>query len=308
MYGEVTLMDLVSILLIAIIAVVLLLQIIALAQIAPLRKAIRELKEIKAAPPSPAPSADRFERKGGDFRRHEKRPFHDQRPRSAMQNQGPAAPHAPASPAVDPVETSLRDINLRLKNAERDQENARKKIQENLGDRDQHHRGHDRGNDRYRDSGDRNRGGRDGRDRNRNPRRDNWQDRNRQAPPQTQPQPYAAPVVPGADSEPAPAFERKEFVSVPPTAPSPVEQMTPPVSVAPAVVAPTAPAPDQESAEFNAAGEGFEHGRKVFVKRRPLRDESGEGSETPVQAKEETSFEPSAEAETEIQFGRRKGI
>jgi hypothetical protein len=76
LYGEVTLMELASILLMAIIAVVLLLQVIALVQIAGMRKALQEIKEIKAPAAAPAaPAPERFERKGGDFRRHEKGPI-----------------------------------------------------------------------------------------------------------------------------------------------------------------------------------------------------------------------------------------
>jgi hypothetical protein len=312
---------LVSLKTIAIIAIVLVLQVITLVQIAGLRKALRELKEIKAAPaPVPAPSPDRFERKGGDFRRHEKRPYQDQRPRSQPQNQAPAA--TPPAAAADPVETSLRDINLRLKNAERDQDFARKKIQENLGvDREQHPRGHDRsdrGNDRYRDSGDRNResadrgdrdrnrGGRDGsRDRNRNPRRDNWQDRNRQMPPQTQQ--TAAPVAPPVTGEPT--FERKEFVAAPqPSATAPVEQTAPMTPVTSAAFSPAPlPAVDQAPADFSGTDEGLEHGRKVFVKRRPLNGES-EGPDTQASTKEESPVSASEGADAEIQFGRRKGL
>lgn len=297
---------LVSLITIAIIAVVLLLQVIALVQIAGMRKTIRELKETRTAP-APVPSNDRFERKGGDFRRHEKRPYQDQRPRPPAQHpQAPATPASPPAAAVDPVETSLRDINLRLKNAERDQENARRKIQENLGgERDHHQRGQDRG-DRYRDRDngdrDRNRGGRDGNrdgrgDRNRNPRRDNWQPQgNRQAPLQTQQ--AAAPVVPAESDEPA--FERKEIVAVPP-----VEQMTPVSPVAQAefvVAAPAAPT------EGGSGDEGFEHGRKVFVKRRPLSEDGSEVSDSPAMAKEKAAFDATEGAETEIQFGRRKGL
>lgn len=329
MYGEVTLMILVTLLLTA---VVLLLLVIALGQIAEIRKTVRDIKETKPAPvpaPAPAPSIDRnnrFERKSGDFRRNEKRPYQDRPPRSQQQSAAPVAPASTppvvaATPAADPVETSLRDINLRLKNAERDQESARKKIQENLGDRD--HRGNDRGdrdrndrgNDRNRDreGGDRDRnrgrdgsrdGGRDGnRDRNRGPRRDNWQDRNR--PSSQQP---SAPAVAQNTGDNQPAFERKEFPAAPAPMVVPVEQTMPPMSVAPQESFSPAPVVvDQAPADYNSSDEGFEHGRKAIVKRRPLREEGNEGSSSSTSAMEETS-DDSSEGTAEIQFGRRKGL
>lgn len=341
LYGEVTLMELASILLITIITVVLLLQVIALVQIAGMRKALQEIKETKTAPAvapaAPAPSPERFERKGGDFRRHEKRPYQqDQRPRPQQQQQSQAPAPAAATPvaAVDPVETSLRDINLRLKNAERDQEFARKKIHENLGDRDQQYRSHDRndrdrsdrdrgdrsdrGGDRNRDGGDReggrdrNRGSRDGnRDRNRGPRRDNWQPQGNRSPSQ-QPALSAASPVQGDEQ---PTFEKQPFAAAPsaaatfPTAES-VETMIPSISAVPeAAVFSPAPvqAPNQAPDDYSGSDEGMEHGRKVLVKRRPLRDEDSEGSDQ-NSAKEEATAEPSVSSGTEIQFGRRKGL
>ena len=313
MYGEVTLMELAPV--IAIIAVVLVVQIITLVQIAAMRKEIRALKEIKVAPP--APSVDRFEKKGGDFRRHEKRPYPDQRPRPSSQNQptAPAVTPPAAAATANPVETSLRDINLRLKNAERDQDFARKKIQENLGDRDQNNRGHDRGNDRNRDGGDRNRGGRDGgrdgsRDRNRNPRRDNWQDRNSRPAPQPMQQPATVSSAPNTGDEPASTFERTPPVFNAPVTNTPVEQMAPVSSVAsspaPVVVA-IPPVQDSAPADFSGSDEGFEHGRKVFVKRRSLRDEGSENTETASADMQASSKESDVSENTEIQFGRRKG-
>jgi len=58
-------------------------------------------------------------RKPGDNRSGSSRPPQQNRPQ----------PSQPAG-TIDPMEKSLRDINLRLKNAEREQENARKKFQE----------------------------------------------------------------------------------------------------------------------------------------------------------------------------------
>jgi len=77
----------------------------------------------QAAPaPAPQPVQDQRDfRKKRDDNRFNRRPAQEQRPK----------PPVPAQPqAVDYVEKSLRDINLRLKNAERDQENARKKLKD----------------------------------------------------------------------------------------------------------------------------------------------------------------------------------
>ena len=235
------------------------------------------------------PQPGRFEKKSQDFRQQEKRPYRDQRPQSPGIAQTPQA--------IDPVEKSLRDINMRLKHAERDQEFARKKIQENFP----------RGDHRNRD--DRDRGGnRDrNRDHQRNPRRDNWQDRNRYD--SSQPQ-QPAPVAAQSLQVQEPAFEKA------PQIPAPVPQPAIERPMVSAATGPTTLVPSDFSSE-----DSLQHGRKIVVKRRVLKDELPEGAkiaetagssagiaETPAESPaEETTIDQGAPGtpETEIRFGRR---
>jgi hypothetical protein len=238
------------------------------------------------------------------------------RPPRADQDFKPRSPQAPSAPAaqngaVDSVEKSLRDINLKLKNAERDQEDARRKIQDggiNGGDReprrDRDNRGSRDGRDRDNRGGGRdrdnrggrdrdNRGGRDrdnrgGRDRdNRGGRdRDNW--RNRQDRP----------------------FQEERSA-----APADVEELATslPATDAGAI---SAPPPVQEAAELLNASDydagNTEHGRKISVKRPTLSDLPGENSTASEGesssagasgAPDATPDNPAPDAE--ISFGRR---
>lgn len=103
-------------------ALVVVLQIITIALVIGNRKNVRD----QVSKASPALSNDKSEdRKERDFRIQNRRPAQDQRPKPPTQqpvNTG----------SVETVEKSLRDINLKLKNAERDQEFARRKVQENF--------------------------------------------------------------------------------------------------------------------------------------------------------------------------------
>lgn len=85
--------------------------------------------------------------------------YRNTRERGKPQKQQAVTPQPKGKPPVTSVEKSLRDINLRLKNAERDQEKARKKLggsnsqdsgRKSSRDRDQ---GRNRGRDRDRDQG-----------------------------------------------------------------------------------------------------------------------------------------------------------
>jgi hypothetical protein len=235
-YGEVTLMEL-SIIAIIAAAVVLLLQIVSLAQIAGIRKLIR--LQQRDSRPMPPQQTDRFDKRGQDFRRHERRPFPDQRPQPQQ---------APIT-QIDPVEKSLRDINLKLKSAEREQESARRRIQENFP-RGDHPRGRD-----DRDQ----RGGRD-RDHRRPPRRDGWQDRNRSGGFQQQsPQPQAGQQPPRNE-----LFPEKKVVEIPPA------DISMPVMPAQQFAA---DAPQGAGVSDFGSGENLQHGRKIIVKRRMLDDE-----------------------------------
>ena len=291
-------------------ALVLVLQIITLVLIARTRKSISGLK---TAPPPIPPAIDRDRPRGrdNDFRRHDRRPFHDQKQRPQPQphpQQPSPAGTSPAAPADEGIEKSLRDINLRLKNAERDQESARRRMQENMPRDQQRFR-----DDRNRDDRDRNRprGGRDRNDRfgNRDNRRGNWQDRQDQRrqdrPMPSTPQGVTTPTAAAVPVE-DPVFEVKNPLVLEPTA-TVQAQETPLV----------AGDQDQSSGDYGS-GEGLQHGRKIFVKRRPLStDESSDApsqnsgdSASPAQAaqprpEEETPVSGSDAANAEIKFGRR---
>lgn len=266
-------------------AVVLLLQVVSLVIITGMRKSLKNVKEVR--PPLTVP-AERFEKKNVDFRRHERRPYQDQRPPA------PAA----AITQIDPVEKSLRDINLRLKSAERDQEFARRKIQENFPRGDQ--------GDQHRDRDDHNRRGNRDRDHHRNHRRDNWQERNRSSAPQQQQQSFSA-APPQQVGEPE--IEKKIFTPFPELQ-APVQKTVPE----------TAPNAASGAADFTS-DENLQHGRKIIVNRRTLKDEPSAGApigaaaDVPVSSPmsppadnsgEETRISPDAPPQdTEIRFGRR---
>jgi hypothetical protein len=301
-----------------IIALVLVLQIITLVLIARTRKSITGLKTAPQPPISPAIDRDRPRGRDNDFRRHDRRPFHDQKQRPQPQQQpqpqpqhpAPAGP-SPALPAEEGIEKSLRDINLRLKNAERDQESARRRLQETLPREQPRNR-----DDRNRDDRDRNRprGGRDRNDRygNRDNRNSNWQDRQDQRrdrndrPMQPAPQ---GPIAPAA-VEPAPAgdqvFEAKAPAFIQPMTSTPVHE------------APAVDNVQEQSPVDYGSEEGVQHGRKILVKRRPLSTEesSGEFSQNsgdaatqaqtaPSNSADESTVSGADAANAEIKFGRR---
>lgn len=266
-------------------AIVLLLQIVSIAQITGIRRSLGTPRDGR---PAPMQHGDRFEKRNQDFRRHERRPFSDQNQR----------PQQHASPApVDPVEKSLRDINLRLKSAERDQESARRRMQEGFprGDNNRHRDDHGRGGNRDRD-----------RNYNRDHRRDNWQDRNRSGGFQQQQPAPAAPQQPRSE----PVVEKKPVDLPAPEPQAPVQQI-PPQDLQETIVS-----------DFNA-DQNLQHGRKIIVKRRTLKDESAEETsaestsveETPARAaaaplehkEEDTKIDPGPEVNLNggIKFGRR---
>jgi hypothetical protein len=259
-YGEVTPMEL-SIIAIIAAAAVLLLQIVSLVQMAGIRKLIRLQRDVRPMPPQQ--HSDRFDKRGQDFRRHERRPFPDQRPQPQ--------PQQPAVTQIDPVEKSLRDINLRLKSAEREQESARRRIQENFP-RGDHSRGRD-----DRDQ----RGGRD-RDHRRNNRRDGWQDRNRSGGFQQQSlQPQAGQQQPRNE-----LFPEKKTIEIPPAGiPMPAPQTD-------------TVAPQDAGVSDSGSGETFQHGRKIIVNRRPLNDDvSAETRAGSTSAENTPAHEPQASAD-----------
>lgn len=152
--------------------------------------------------------------------------------------------------AIDPMEKSLRDINLRLKNAEREQENARRKIQDGTGNIGGSRDGGSRDGFRdgrpqqRRDGGNRGERGERGERGDRSGRRDFNRDQRRDGRPERQDR--------GDESESA-GEER----------PRPSFQVTD-QPVAPEIFANEA-----------GAAEELQHGRKFTAKRRQLPENSG---------------------------------
>ena len=220
------------------------------------------------------------------------------RPRQGR-NQPPRQPSAPRPQENDPTDKSLRDINLRLKNAERDQEKARRRVQESLSNKREPREPRERGN-RREDFRRPRRGGE--RDRRPNSSRSQRFKRGGQpapsasappAPPQTsQPEKPAAP--PEASQAPNPTLEVNIPNVEPPQTPNTEEQI--------------------------------QHGRFTGVKRRVLKNENETGGDTgagagntaepsPAASTPEPAIAPRQEPEspqpsqpdsgTDIAFGRR---
>jgi hypothetical protein len=251
-----------------------------------------------------------FRKRRGEDTKFIKRPEQEQRPKMHVPPQQPQE--------VDHVEKTLRDINLRLKNAERDQEKARKKIRDVMTEPQQNQKRFDqqrprrddnfRGQDRPRHQFNQNRG-----PENRNPDRSQPPDFSR--PPE---QPPAPPKV-------AAALPVRNDIPVV-QAQAPVQQAPPQVQKAQAPV-------QKENIEILPENTEILHGRKVLVRRRVLKGEEETGQtangngvvaavpdagpaqssapETPVIASEKTDEpksgqQPDADqsAVQNIQFGR----
>lgn len=238
--------------------IVVILQIITISLLRSTRKMVREFAEKKIG------NSFNNERRDRDVRHNQRRPGTDNRNRSQV----PANTNATTATA-DPVEKSLRDINLKLKNAERDQENARRKIQDNFS----------KDNNRRRD------GGRNGRDQRRGDRRSNWNERNsRRDNPKTT-------VESGINAE-------KDEIK------KPMETSIHEVPEVSKVIAPVAPelVPNDFGTEEN-----MQHGRRSAPKRKFLSEENTAGSLEPAQEKFSQEKNDSTEktVESEIKFGRR---
>jgi hypothetical protein len=272
----------------AIVAVVVILQLWTIALVFSFKKKVNPVAMGKS---NPNPNFDRSERKDQDFRRNSRRPHESPRPQQKPQISG----NTPAPASADPVEKSLRDINLRLKNAERDQDVARKRMSESFP-RDT--RDGREARDGRRDHG---RGGRDGnrrdsRPNNRDNRRGNWQDRGdrRDYTPQ------------------GPQTESQQSISATPLSDDPSYEVavkdqlqTPDTGIT------QSQTPDIAASDLGTSDESLQHGRKVLVKRRMLNEEeqeenSGVGSlneSQPESAQQEADL---SDAESsEIRFGRR---
>lgn len=242
--------------------VVVILQIITLSLLRNTRKMVRELAEHKPA------NSFHNERRDRDMRQNNRRPVMENKNRPQMPNNTTTNTTA----AVDPVEKSLRDINLKLKNAERDQEFARKKIQDNFS----------------KDPNRRRENGKGGRDQRRGDRRPNWNDKNSRR-----------------DNNPHPTMdsqikEENEEIK------KPVE----PVQEVPANTNVTAVAPELIPSDFSN-DESMQHGRKFAPKRRSpdeiSQDSSVSVTNEPIQEQftQESIDSTEKPVESEIKFGRR---
>ena len=223
-----------------------------------------------------------------------KRP-HEQRPKPVQ-----AQPQS-----ADPVERSLRDINLRLKNAERDQEKERKRIKDTITPESQK----------------RPDGNRPPRDKDDNYRRNDRPRHNQQRRPSDNQRS-------NGDNRNSQGQQQREFRSAPPAAaeapvvaPIVQEQILPQTIVAPqqpvAAVAPVIEKIQQQTVETAPEAamvtETLQHGRKVMVKRRVLNVEeeaaaqaSAEGTPVQAQAPEAQAPEmtPDETSTGPIHFGR----
>lgn len=201
---------------------------------------------------------------------------------------------------VTSVDKSLRDINLRLKNAERDQEKVRQRIGGNQeqGNRDPGRR-RDRDNRDNRDNRDRDRGrgdNRDNRDRDRNRRRGPDMNRN----PRNAPSDYQRP-------RPQQPVQQ------------PVQQPSAPLPVAEEIVSLDVlqknPAPVTDLNVAAVKDDAFGRGNKIIVKRRNLNGTNGNGDGAPEQqppslnetipAETATPASQPQNTDQEISFGRR---
>lgn len=274
--------------------IVVILQIITIALVVGTRKIVRD----QAGKINSNFSNDRAgDRKDRDFRMQNKRPVQDQKRPSSQQ---------PANTgSVDTVEKSLRDINLKLKNAERDQEFARRKVQENFSKDSNRRNGNDRNNRGGRD----NRDHRHGHDRNNRDRRGggNWQERNKTREPLN----FAA----APQNEEALNIENQNSIlaSEQTLNHEPIAQVQ-----TPAVVVDNTP--DLVPSDFSS-DENLQHGRKILVKRRMLKEdenqlsvENNEINSTDFSSANPVSETPNSEessevnektSEGEIKFGRR---
>lgn len=193
-------------------------------------------------------------------------------------------PQAPAAGGVDNVEKSLRDINLKLKNAERDQEVARRKIQDGIGNREQRPPRQNRDRDNNRGGGNR-----DGQRRDRNGR-GNWRGR--------------------TDGE-------QQFDNAPQNIEHPAAENLEEPRNAPEIMSTVTPTvlPDLNPVDFDA---DLQHGRKISVKRRALAEEGASVGQADQTAEEPKAFdasssdsstssssEPTSANDGEISFGRR---
>jgi hypothetical protein len=188
-------------------------------------------------------------------------------------------PAAPPTQNPDQMERSLRDINLRLKNAEHDQENERRRIKDNLGTQPQQKR-----NDFSRP-----------RDRNEGFRRNDRQRQDfQQRPPAEVQKPIVREEMPIPTPQPPipPVIQQKDIK--PPISPIPINTIA---SVAPHAELKV----KQPDVTFEIESEGIEntdnlqHGRKFAVKRRVLKAGEEENAGQPIEKQDSNEKSPSEE-------------
>jgi hypothetical protein len=265
-------------------ALVVVLQIITIALVVGNKKNARD----QVGKASPALSNDKSEdRKERDFRIQNRRPAHDQRPKLPTQQPSNTG-------SVETVEKSLRDINLKLKNAERDQEFARRKVQENFP-KDSNRRpggnenssgsergsGNDRNNRGGRDNRDRDGRDRDGRDRD-NRDRDNRhgghdRDRTRNRPGSWQERNKTKESI---SFGPAPQNDENQSVETQsPLSTQNLSNVQSQESLAQTPVAAIADISSDLVPVDLGSDDSLQHGRKILVKRRMLKEDGTQQSE-----------------------------
>jgi hypothetical protein len=219
--------------------------------------------------------SERKPRERRDNRRSRNRPQQDSNKKSAQSEKS-----APSAPKFEGVDKSLREINLRLKSAERDQEKARKQVTDGNGQ--QGRRRKNRSN-RRRD---------DRRQQNDQPV-ENARNESR-APTATE---HENAPVKGPENKPEPRREKQH-------AEEKVETATKTVATETRV---------EEAARDE--NDNLEHGRRFSVKRRALKvdEESSEGASSDQQsngdqqsAPEQGEFSSQRDSE-EVSYGRRSG-
>ncbi|MDR0306775.1 MAG: hypothetical protein LBI42_08050 [Chitinispirillales bacterium] len=265
-------------------AAVVILQIITITLIRGNKKHKRNNYEFRHSRPSG--SENKTERKENDFRRSggNNRKFQPESRNNRQQT--PSSQQHGSQVTIDPVEKSLRDINLKLKNAEREQENARKKIQGDYPAKDSRHG--QRPAERSGNNGNKRNKGEHRRDFNREGRRDNWQEKHNRGDSEI---PAAAP-----ESE-----NIKQLQQLEPGQPAQQFAVQEPINV----IGSTDTILDDKTI---SEGE-LEHGRKFIAKRRQLHENGSESFETNSvsagEGNQEQEAAPQSEEGAEIKFGRR---
>jgi hypothetical protein len=211
-----------------------------------------EPKEKPALPEIP----DIRKQREHENRFNNRRPPHDQRTKPSPS----VSVSAPPVQNVDPMERSLRDINLRLKNAERDQEKERRRIKETIATPPQ--KRNDFNKPRERNEGFR---------RNDRPRQEYAQQRFSEPP-----------LRPVRDERPSVPFSEPKEISTPPL-PTISAVSAQPVAPPPPPIKPVVKSADpvfEMEVSNSVDKENLQHGRKTMVKRRILKAED-EQTESP---------------------------